>query len=336
MDFVDNTSTTPINIMEKPKEEGPLTFGAIQSGLVQNTIVGSVTNHAIDFGMNLFEEDDEKFKSNVGSKIEELRNMGLSRDRSMYVIENARNEQHYYKLMLEQQRQQENATALEKSGVAGQVFSIGAEIVDGIATLGGISKVAAGFTSKLVAQGTSAFESLGLSSKASELATKVVGGVGVEGAFEFSKQQTLDSNRTEMDYAFAFLGGAIGGAMAKTEKLNDIVTPIQKELNEALEVTPETSEIYQRTKYEQTMERLQFDYNKKFETSLSPTMRSLIEATEEKVPIFYNPRFKSVDNFSADEINRSYNESLNAKLYESFAKPWADYLTLKKRLYSYG
>ena len=329
--------SNPFYTPEMPKEEEKLTFGAVQSALIQNTFLGSAMSHTIDYAVSLAYEEDEEFRKTIGRNVSTLVEEGLSVERALHVVENAKNQEHYYMLLLDQRRKQDQASQLEQAGMSGTLFSIGAEIVDGIASVGGLGRVAVGLTNKFVGFGTKSLESLGLSAKASEYTTRIAGGIGLEVGFEFSKQQIVDNQRTELDYAFAALGGAIGGALSKSKDFQEIADPLSKEMNEALEARADIENIanplekeealskFNRTKVQQGLEKLQFDYNKKFESSKSATMKAL---TEGETPIFYNPRFKTVDDFSADEVNNQYNSTVLYAFSEAFADSYNKFRTL--------
>ena len=342
----DNTGTTSPTLNMPEKESEPITFGAVQAALVKNTIVGSAVNSLMDYGMNLFEDEDEEFISTVGDKYKDLISQGLTEDRAQWIIDNSKNQDAYYYNIFEQERQQQNSEALASTGGAGTIMSVGFEVLDGIATVGGLAKVAGGLTFKLIEGGSKVVQSLGFSEKASTFLTKVVGGAGVETALEVPKHLISDNDRSELDYAFCIVGGGIAGGLTKTLS-TDMAPPMVKHINEALEHKASLvglpkeeadiiSESFERTKVEQVLERGQLDYNQRFEKSPSPTMRAL---TQGENPIFTNPRFKTVGRRSAEEKNRHYRDTLNEALNNEFdpiLKTFGEVFGVKTNKTSFG
>ena len=329
VESVDTTSTMNIEQQEASQIEiDKNKGGAVQSALVQESFVGSLTNHAIDFGIGLYYDEDEKFMSNIGSKEEELSESGISIIAQTKILENAKNEQHYYVMLGEEKRQERNAKSLDNLGVEGVLYRVGAGISD-VAVVSGVGAAVPNIAAKFVSLGTNTLQRIGLSEKASSYISKAVGGAGIEVGLETPKQFNTVGERDEVDLMISGVAGVVGGLMFETvDHVEDLVDPLQKNLNEILEGLDDTTVLSEaeaqvakqtkdRTWFQKGMEKLQFDQTSRIEGSQSASFRAMNEGGEH-APLTYNPRFKTTDDYSAAEYNDMYKDTVNGFFTQTF------------------
>jgi len=330
----DNSSTTPSTSFDNQEEAPePDKWGAVQSALVQESVVGSLTNHAITAFISSGYEEDPEFKEHIVEKAKELENYSFSYETKEKILDSAKSDEHFYRLVLEAEREQKNAEALDNLGVEGVLYRVAAGLSD-IASTGGLFSAVPKISMKLLQLGEQGLMRFGLSSKTSSVIAKMTGGVGVEVGLEIPKQENLVNNRDELDMAISVVAGGIGGAMFKTAELpEETITTIKEALNEGIEDTikpvKEVVEKHQNL-FIDTMEKFQIDQISVFANSKSPTLKAFLEPTEERASLLYNPRFKNVDNRAASEYNYQYIkkvEALKQQAYFPLIKKYKELMT---------